>query len=196
MNECLRPVYGVVVSILKHMFGGRLGIVTVAALLCTITTRESEAQLIATVHVAVVVGDTPGCTPGDVDGDGMDDCWEIANFGNTTDANETTDHDDDGALDLHEYLAKTDPQDSDSQFKMHDLVLSATGLEITWLSTNETSTATTFDVVCASNLNDFVTGIGLTTVNVSVVSSGEFTTASHPIDPGEGRFYGVQVNQF
>ena len=40
----------------------------------------------------------------DTDHDGIDDNWEIANFGNLTTANATSDHDHDGYSDLQEYL--------------------------------------------------------------------------------------------
>jgi hypothetical protein len=44
----------------------------------------------------------------DTDGDGMDDAWELAHFG-TLDRDGTGDYDNDGTLDLEEYLADTDP---------------------------------------------------------------------------------------
>ncbi len=40
----------------------------------------------------------------DLDGDGIDDAWEILHFGNTTTANATSDFDGDGYSDLTEYL--------------------------------------------------------------------------------------------
>jgi hypothetical protein len=49
----------------------------------------------------------------DSDRDGIDDNWEIANFGNLTTANATSDYDKDGYTDLQEYLnqqnSETDP---------------------------------------------------------------------------------------
>jgi YVTN family beta-propeller protein len=51
------------------------------------------------------------CT--DCDGDGMDDPWEIANFGDT-DQNGFADTDGDGLTDLQESQNSTDPNDSDT----------------------------------------------------------------------------------
>jgi len=48
------------------------------------------------------------------DNDGILDSWEIANFGNLTTANATTDYDKDGLLDKDEYANNTDPKDTDS----------------------------------------------------------------------------------
>ena len=45
----------------------------------------------------------------DSDGDGLPDNWELANFGNLTTANATSDFDGDGTSDLSEYLAGTSP---------------------------------------------------------------------------------------
>lgn len=46
----------------------------------------------------------------DTDGDGLDDFWGTANFGDLTTADETTDYDDDGVLDIDEYEGDTDPK--------------------------------------------------------------------------------------
>ncbi len=49
----------------------------------------------------------------DLDGDGMDDAWEIENFGNT-DSDGTGDSDNDGLSDLEEFLHRTNPNNTDS----------------------------------------------------------------------------------
>lgn len=50
----------------------------------------------------------------DSDDDGIPDAWEIANFGNLTTANATTDTDGDGLLDIDEYKDGTDPNNKDT----------------------------------------------------------------------------------
>lgn len=54
----------------------------------------------------------------DVDGDGIPDPWEKLHFGNLTTAGATTDTDGDGATDLAEYNAGTDPADPSSYFRI------------------------------------------------------------------------------
>ena len=50
----------------------------------------------------------------DFDEDGISDSWEIANFGDLTTVDETTDIDVDGLLDKDEYINKTDPINQDT----------------------------------------------------------------------------------
>jgi hypothetical protein len=52
--------------------------------------------------------------PNDIDGDGLPDAWEIANFGNITAQNGKGDPDGDGVDNLHEYLAGTNPTKADT----------------------------------------------------------------------------------
>lgn len=70
----------------------------------------------------------------DTDSDGLPDWWETAYFGgigNTADA----DSDGDGATDLEEYRAATNPDDSGSVFKMASYDLSGSGATLAWGST-------------------------------------------------------------
>ncbi len=53
----------------------------------------------------------------DTDGDGMDDDWEVAYFGSLS-RDGSGDFDGDGATDLQEFLAGTDPTNSDSVFRV------------------------------------------------------------------------------
>jgi hypothetical protein len=46
----------------------------------------------------------------DGDGDGMDDGWEAATFGDTTVADAGSDYDDDGVSDVDEFFSGTDPK--------------------------------------------------------------------------------------
>ena len=52
----------------------------------------------------------------DSDGDGLPDDWELAQFGNLTTANATSDTDGDGTSDLAEYLAGTSPTNPAESF--------------------------------------------------------------------------------
>lgn len=60
------------------------------------------------------IGTTNAPANPDMDGDGMDDSWENANFGNTTTASSNTDYDADGFLDYAEFVAGTSPTDDTS----------------------------------------------------------------------------------
>ena len=53
----------------------------------------------------------------DSDGDGMDDGWEITQFGNLS-RNGADDFDHDGQTDLQEYMAGTNPKDNQSILKI------------------------------------------------------------------------------
>ena len=54
----------------------------------------------------------------DTDGDGIADAWERVEFGDLTTANATSDNDHDGMTDLQEYLAGTDPLDSQDALRL------------------------------------------------------------------------------
>ena len=56
--------------------------------------------------------------PADSDSDGIADAWEQSKFGNLASATATSDADRDGATDLREYLAGTEPADADSHLRI------------------------------------------------------------------------------
>jgi hypothetical protein len=78
---------------------------------------------------------TQSMSDADTDNDGIPDWWEKQKFDDLTTANATSDKDGDGAPDLAEYHADTNPNDSNSFLKIvshsHDLGITETTLEIT-----------------------------------------------------------------
>ncbi|BCX46887.1 cadherin tandem repeat domain-containing protein [Haloferula helveola] len=64
-------------------------------------------------NLAIDPGGVNLTSPTDADGDGMDDSWEVANFGDTT-RDGTADFDSDNLNDLGEFVAGTDPLDTDT----------------------------------------------------------------------------------
>lgn len=69
----------------------------------------------------------------DSDDDGIPDWWEYKHFGGSTNAVASADDDDDGATNLEEYIADTDPHDPDSVFRIAQPEVKAEG-EIETLS--------------------------------------------------------------
>ena len=87
----------------------------------------------------------------DLDGDGINDDWERETFGSTTNADETTDFDEDGFLDLDESLADTDATDSNSLLRIEalwPLAPTGTGVAVKWQSV----TTRWYDVARDTNL--------------------------------------------
>ncbi|HMP90980.1 MAG TPA: S8 family serine peptidase [Kiritimatiellia bacterium] len=69
----------------------------------------------------------------DTDGDGIPDAWEIFYFGSLTNVNATSDWDGDGFIDLHEYLAGTDPTDPTSYLQTVDVYQNdESGVIVVW----------------------------------------------------------------
>src|SRR6185295_16015551 len=68
----------------------------------------------------------------DTDGDGLDDDWEVAYFGNLS-RNGSGDFDGDGQTDLQEFRAGTDPTNSNSIFRVLTVTpLGGGGTRIIW----------------------------------------------------------------
>jgi 1,4-alpha-glucan branching enzyme len=84
-------------------------------------------SLPATIHVAVQA-------PPDSDGDGMPDAWEQACFTNPTATLPDGDNDHDGIMNLDEYRANTNPNDSNSVLRLTGLTATAGGYTVQWNS--------------------------------------------------------------
>lgn len=87
---------------------------------------DDPANWMAAVPTAA--GANGASTPGDADGDGLSDAWEIQYFGSTSDPRATpgVDSDGDGLNNLQEYLAGTSPIDPGSVLAI-DLVNNVNG---------------------------------------------------------------------
>ncbi|MCL4177929.1 MAG: hypothetical protein KJ072_09310 [Verrucomicrobia bacterium] len=70
----------------------------------------------------------------DSDGDGLPDAWEQQYFGSPTGANATDDSDGDGATNLEEFHAGTNPQDEQSRFAVVNIEMMETGILVEWSS--------------------------------------------------------------
>lgn len=69
-------------------------------------------------QIEFFAGSDPGgiaSTPDDVDGDGLDDDWEVSHFGSITAQNGSGDPDEDGSTNIDEFVNNTDPNDDQSQ---------------------------------------------------------------------------------
>ena len=85
--------------------------------------------------VAFVQSDS--VAPGvDTDGDGLSDAWELTMARNLTAMNATSNSDGDGASDLQEYLADTDPLDPANELRIRTVAVTPGGTDTTvsWAS--------------------------------------------------------------
>lgn len=64
--------------------------------------------------IQIAFHDSPDKRFSDSDGDDIDDAWEIETFGSLSDADSQTDTDNDGLVDLDEFLLGTDPRSDDT----------------------------------------------------------------------------------
>ena len=84
-------------------------------------------------HLAAIQG-VLGFDP-DSDGDAMPDLWETWYFDSPANASAVTEHDFDGSLDFHEYVAGTNPVDPQSVFAFDTISHSGnTALTLSWQS--------------------------------------------------------------
>jgi hypothetical protein len=103
-----------------------------------------------TGHLLVEDGmDASGIGLADTDGDGLPDGWESIYYGNGTNASASVDSDGDGANNLAEYLAGTNPTNALSVLKFHSVLAAATNLFVVeWGSVSNK----TYDLLKTTNL--------------------------------------------
>jgi hypothetical protein len=106
----------------------------------------------------------------DTDADGLSDDWELRYFGTTAASNGTADADGDGHTDLQEFLAGTDPINSQSRLRIESIALEGDDVRVGWrtagghtniLQTAPTATNTYTDLSPPM----IITGAGETTTN-------------------------------
>jgi autotransporter-associated beta strand protein len=107
--------------------------------------------------------------------------WWLANYGisNNLDVAETNDPDTDGMATWQEYLAGTNPKDSNSVFKIIDMTFSGGSNRLVWLGGN--TNLPPFLVLRSTNLADISSGWDWTTsVSRSAVGTNIWTDAGIP----------------
>ncbi|MCB1070187.1 MAG: endonuclease/exonuclease/phosphatase family protein [Kiritimatiellae bacterium] len=128
--------------------------------------------------VEIVYDVIPGPTDPDGDGDGMDDAWELANFGTVTSAWFTSDTDLDGFMDGHEYLAGTSPTNPLSYLSFDAIhEQAAGGFDLLWLGVSGRSYRVVFSPQSDSGYLPVQTNIPaalpLTSVQILMVATNQ-----------------------
>lgn len=72
-------------------------------------------------EIRQIIAEADGLPEADTDGDEIPDSYEIERTGNLTSMNSTSDSDQDGSLDRHEYIAGTSPSDPADRLRVIDL---------------------------------------------------------------------------
>lgn len=128
--------------------------------------------------VEIVYDVIPGATDPDGDGDGMEDDWELANFGTVTSAWFTSDNDLDGMMDGHEYLAGTSPTNPLSYLSfdaLHEQV--GGGFDLGWLGVSGRSYRVVYSPQSDSGYLPVQTNIPaelpLTSVQIHIVATNQ-----------------------
>jgi len=126
-----------------------------------------------------------GPDPLDVDGDGLPDAWEIRSFGHLWTSDGSGDYDGNGFIDLHEYLAGTDPTVSDSLLKLRRIVPSAAGdVTVHWQSV----TGKQYRILHTTNLVS-----GLWETKASGIPGAELNSSRTVTTEGTEGFFRIQT---
>jgi hypothetical protein len=157
-------------------------------------THQVEVQI--TNNTIVTLGFDQGTDftqPTDSDGDGMDDSWETANFGNLN-RDGTGDADGDGLTDLQEFVLGSDPKNAASGRPV--TVKDTNGFHVTF----PTATGRTYTVLCRDNLEagDWTTVANIPNGQSNPVqgTGAEITLTDTSATSGVARrFYRVQVSK-
>jgi hypothetical protein len=125
-----------------------------------------------------------GQSSNDVDADGLDDDWEIANFGDTTSQTGTGDADADGTDNRTEFLLGLSPVDGSQRFAVAESnVNPGTGATLTWPSQN----GLTFQVYRSTTLGSW------TAVGGVITATGTSTSYTDNTAPLGKAFYRVEL---
>ena len=118
----------------------------------------------------------------------MDDDWEIANWGNTTTADETTDYDADGLLDWEEFVAGTEATNVLSLLKITTAAKAGGGgYLVTWDSVSGKQ----YTIRRGPDVDTTLTAIAS---NIAAIPpSNTFTDSTPPAT--EGVLYRIEVEQ-
>lgn len=143
------------------------------------------------VFVSVTIGDPML----DEDEDGIDDDWEMDQFGNKTTATSTSDYDEDGFPDLSEYLAGTDPKNLNSLLRIEKVeIVPPDQLRITWQSsTNNVPAPRSYDIYYADTAEDVCDGG--TVLQFNVPTEGAQSDVEDTFSGSRRRFYRVRLHR-
>jgi hypothetical protein len=139
-----------------------------------------------TGHLLVEDGmDTSGIGLADTDGDGMPDWWVNAYFGGATNAAAGADPDRDGAGNLAEYLAGTNPTNDLSVLKFHSLQAATTNLFVVeWGSVSNRI----YDLLRATNL-----AAGFTPLVTNLPAHPPMNTYTDAVGSVPAMFYRIRL---
>jgi subtilisin family serine protease len=123
----------------------------------------------------------------DTDGNGLPDWWEQQFFGHLTGTDPNADPDHDGASNLAEYLAGTDPASFDSALRLTALRAADTnGVVLEWQSV----AGRYYRLLCATNLLNGFDSL----VRTNLAATPPLNTATDPALPSAGpRYYRLQL---
>lgn len=132
-------------------------------------------------------GTTNGTASSDTDLDGIDDDWEIANFGNLTTVNATSDYDGDGFLDINEYLAGTQPTNTGSALTAQgdDSGMSGDAFIVKWSSVSGKS----YTLQVCTNL-----GNGFSTVQSGISATPPQNVSTVNVPSIQRRYYRIKLD--
>jgi hypothetical protein len=145
---------------------------------------STRAGLVWMDDVLIQQAITPAAT--DTDDDGIPDDYETANYGGATNANPNADDDSDGASNLSEYIAGTDPQTNASVLAVASLLPDASNLVFSWPS----ATGRVYSIWMATNaISSYTQHVG------SLAATAPTNTYTNTAPSSAGTYYyGIKVS--
>jgi hypothetical protein len=148
-----------------------------------ITVSGTNSSGVATSAVVSIIRNS-----NDTDGDGIDDQWELDNFGSLTNANSTSDFDLDGVIDLHEFLSGTQPTNGLSYLHVANSALApANGVVIQWVGVNGKN----YSLSRNTNLLDYI----YTIIKSNIAGVEPFTVYTDPAPPEVKANYRIELEK-